>query len=55
MLLTQPGAASLHLAWAAVGDGLDGHRWPAGSYRVEPGPVAGKLRVWSIAAGIRSC
>jgi SpoIID/LytB domain protein len=51
VLLTD-GRASVHLAFASAATGSDagGSRTlPAGSYRVDVGPVAGKLRLWSVA------
>jgi stage II sporulation protein D len=44
--------ASVHLATASSATGSDGsgpHTLPAGSYRVDVGPMAGKLRLWSVA------
>ena len=43
---------SVHLTTASSATGSDGsgpHSLPAGSYRVDVGPVAGKLRLWSVA------
>ncbi|MDX6496360.1 MAG: hypothetical protein QOE17_2346 [Gaiellales bacterium] len=43
---------SVHLATASSATGGDGsgpHTLPAGSYRVDVGPMAGKLRLWSVA------
>jgi stage II sporulation protein D len=45
--------ASVHLAFASSATGSDAagpHPLPAGTYRVDVGPVAGKLRLWSVAA-----
>jgi stage II sporulation protein D len=47
--------ASVHLAFASSATGSDGggtpHTLPAGSYRVDTGPIAGKLRLWSVSGG----
>ncbi len=47
--------SSVHLTFASTATGGDGggapHTLPAGSYRVDIGPNAGKLRLWSVSAG----
>jgi len=47
--------ASIHATLSSAGTAKDGsgasHALAAGSYRVDPGTTAGKVRVWSVAGG----